>query len=83
MESPEPQFNAKEEKRVIIRGGVLFLSVGCACWPLLVFGAPWAQEQEQVVSPFKTLKALNCSCVPGDCFLTEVVGQTPGTTKKC
>ena len=82
MESPEPRFNAKEGKGLSEKR-VLFLSVGCACWPLLGFGGPWAQEQEQLVSPFKTLKALSCSCVPGDCFLTEVVGQTPGTTKKC
>ena len=82
MESPEPQFNAKEGKGLSEKR-VLFESVGSACWPFFGFGAPWAQEQEQVVCPFKTLKALSCSCVPGDCFLTEVVGQTPGTTKKC
>ena len=56
MESPEPQSNAKEEKRVIIWGGVLFGSVGCACWPLLVFGARGPRNRNNLWVPLKPWK---------------------------
>ena len=82
MESPEPQFNAKEGKGLSEKR-VLKQSVGSACWPFSVFCPPRGPEQERPMYSFKTLKALTCSPVPGACFLTNSIGQLTGTKKKC
>ena len=82
MESPEPQFNAKEEKGLSSHR-VFFESVDCACWPFFLFDAPRARERERECCPLKTLKALTCSLVPRCRFFQPLSSERPGTRKKC